>query len=94
MRPAGLRAYEARTLERTGVYSFERNEAAVLPPDFEERFRANPDAWEWFEGRPPGYRRTAIHWVVSAKRQETRQRRLRQLIDCSVEGRNVPPLAR
>jgi uncharacterized protein YdeI (YjbR/CyaY-like superfamily) len=92
MAPAGLRAYEARTPERTGVYSFERE--AVLPREFEERFRAQPAAWEWFQARPPGYRRTATHWVVSAKREETRLRRLQQLIDCSAEGRNVPPLAR
>jgi uncharacterized protein YdeI (YjbR/CyaY-like superfamily) len=94
MKPAGLRAYEARTPERTGVYSFERARAAVLPDEFERRFRARQDAWEWFAGRPPGYRRTATHWVVSAKREETRLRRLQQLIDCSAEGRNVPPLAR
>ena len=94
MAPAGLRAYEARTPERTGVYSFERREPAVLPPDFEERLRANPAASEWFEGRPPGYRKTAIHWVISAKREETRMRRLQQLIDCSAEGRTVPPLTR
>ena len=93
MRPAGLRAYEARTDERTGVYSFERDKAATLPPEFEERFRSNAGAWDWFEGRPPGYRRTAIHWVISAKRQETRQRRLQQLIDCSAQGKPVPPLA-
>jgi uncharacterized protein YdeI (YjbR/CyaY-like superfamily) len=94
MAPAGLRAYEARTPERTGVYSSERREAAVLPAEFEERLRANAAASEWFEARPPGYRKTAIHWVVSAKREETRMRRLQQLIDCSAEGRTVPPLTR
>jgi uncharacterized protein YdeI (YjbR/CyaY-like superfamily) len=94
MAPAGLRAYEARKPERTGVYSFERRRAAELPPEFEQRFRANSTAWEWFAGRAAGYRRTATHWVVSAKRAETRLRRLQQLIDCSAEGRNVPPLAR
>ena len=94
MAPAGLRAYEARTPERTGVYSFERTEPAELAPELEQRFRANSAAWEWFAGRPPGYRRTATHWVVSAKRDETRLRRLQQLIECSAEGRNVPPLAR
>jgi uncharacterized protein YdeI (YjbR/CyaY-like superfamily) len=94
MAPAGLRAYEARKPERTGVYSSERAQPAVLPSEFEERLRANSAATEWFEGRPPGYRKTAIHWVISAKREETRLRRLQQLIDCSAEGRNVPPLAR
>jgi uncharacterized protein YdeI (YjbR/CyaY-like superfamily) len=94
MAPAGLRAYEARTPERTGVYSFERQAAAVLPPELEQRLRSNRAAAEWFDGRPPGYRKTAIHWVVSAKREETRVRRLQQLIDCSAEGRAVPPLTR
>jgi uncharacterized protein YdeI (YjbR/CyaY-like superfamily) len=94
MAPAGLRAYEARMPERTGVYSSEREQPARLPPEQERRFRANPAAWDWFSARPPGYRRTATHWVVSAKREETRLRRLQQLIDCSAEGRNVPPLAR
>jgi uncharacterized protein YdeI (YjbR/CyaY-like superfamily) len=94
MKPAGLRAYEARTPERTGVYSFERSQPAVLPDEFERDFRSNERAWEWFQGRPPGYRKTATHWVISAKREETRMRRLQQLIECSAEGRNVPPLTR
>jgi uncharacterized protein YdeI (YjbR/CyaY-like superfamily) len=93
MEPAGQRAYAARRPERTGVYSFER-EAAELPPELQQRFRAQPTAWEWFESRPPGYRRTAVHWVVSAKRPETRERRLEQLIDCSARQRKIPPLAR
>jgi uncharacterized protein YdeI (YjbR/CyaY-like superfamily) len=94
MAPAGLRAYEARTPERTGVYSSERSQPAMLPDEFERDIRANERAWEWFQGRPPGYRKTAMHWVISAKREETRMRRLRQLIECSAEGRNVPPLTR
>jgi uncharacterized protein YdeI (YjbR/CyaY-like superfamily) len=94
MAPAGLRAYEARRADRTGIYSFERRKAAKLPPDFEERFRASRRAWEWFTSRPPGYRRTATHWVVSAKRDETRQRRLQTLIDCCSEERKIPLLAR
>jgi len=94
MAPAGLRAYDARAPERTGVYSFERSEPAEFAPELERRFRANSTAWEWFAARPPGYRRTATHWVISAKREETRRRRLQQLIDWSAEGRNVPPLAR
>jgi uncharacterized protein YdeI (YjbR/CyaY-like superfamily) len=92
MKPAGLRAYEARTSERTGVYSFERANAE-LPPEFEQRFRAEEQAWAWFERRPPGYRRSATHWVISAKRPETRERRLLQLIECSSLQRKVPPLA-
>jgi uncharacterized protein YdeI (YjbR/CyaY-like superfamily) len=94
MRPAGLRAYAARTPERTGIYSHERRAAAKFPPELEQRFRADAPAWEWFQGRAPGYRRTATHWVISAKKEETRLRRLQTLIDCSAEGRTVPPLTR
>jgi uncharacterized protein YdeI (YjbR/CyaY-like superfamily) len=89
MRPAGLAAFERR---RESDYSYERARAQ-LPSEYEQRLRANRAAAEYFEGRPPGYRRAAIHWVVSAKREETRMRRMQQLIDCSAEGRPVPPLA-
>ena len=92
MRPAGLRAFAARTPERTGVYSFERNEAAKLTPAQEKKLRANAKAAAFFDARPPWYRRTAIHWVISAKREETRERRLAQLIADSAAGRLIGPL--
>jgi len=84
MRPAGLAAFDKRTEDRTGVYSFER----------EERLRANPAAADYFDSRPPWYRRTATHWIVSAKREETRLRRLAQLIEDSAKGLDVKPLRR
>ena len=68
--------------------------AATFEPEQEERFRAVPDAWEWFQARPPSYRRAAIHWVVSAKRPETRERRLATLIEDSAAGRLIKPLTR
>jgi len=92
MRPAGLRAFEARSEARSGVYSFEQRKTAKLPPGYEQRLRADPAAWDYWQARPPGYRRTATFWVVSAKREETRERRLAQLIECSAAGRHVPPL--
>ena len=94
MRPAGLAAFERRTEDNTGIYSFERAEDAVLPPEYEAELRANEKAAEYFHSRPPGYRRTAIHLVVSAKREETRQRRLRQLIEDSAAGRDIKQLRR
>ena len=74
MTDAGRRAFEARTEEKTGVYSFEAMDAAKLPPEFEKRLKGRRQ--EYFEERAPSYRRTVIHWVVSAKREETRVRRL------------------
>jgi uncharacterized protein YdeI (YjbR/CyaY-like superfamily) len=94
MTPAGLAAFERRDEQRSGVYSFERREEAKLDADQERRFRAAPGAWEWFQSRPPGYRRAALHWVVSAKRAETRERRLATLIEDSANGRTIKPLTR
>jgi uncharacterized protein YdeI (YjbR/CyaY-like superfamily) len=94
MRPAGLRAFAARTAARTGVYSFERKEAPRLAPAEEQALRSNAKAAAFFDAQPPWYRRTSLHWVVSAKRDETRARRLRQLITDSAAGRTIPPLTR
>jgi uncharacterized protein YdeI (YjbR/CyaY-like superfamily) len=94
MMPAGLRAFAARTPERTGVYSFERNAAAKLAPHEEKKLRANTKAAAFFDAQPPWYRRAAVHWVISAKRDETRERRLTQLIADSAAGRTIGPLTR
>jgi uncharacterized protein YdeI (YjbR/CyaY-like superfamily) len=94
MQPAGLRAYEARDEKRVGVYSFEREKAARLSAADEKAFRSNRAAWKWFSAQPPGYRRTAYHWVISAKREETRSARLKTLIADSAAGLKVKPLRR
>jgi uncharacterized protein YdeI (YjbR/CyaY-like superfamily) len=94
MRPAGLRAFSLRTQERTGVYSFERYRAAELTPEQERTLRKNRKAAAFFDAQPPGYRRTAIHWVISAKREETRERRLKLLIADSAAKRRIGPLTR
>jgi uncharacterized protein YdeI (YjbR/CyaY-like superfamily) len=92
MRPAGMAAFEARTEERSGIYSHERPQA--LPPELEARLREHAAAWADWSARPPSYRRQASHWVASAKREETRERRLAQLIESCAAGRKVPPLSR
>ena len=94
MRPAGLGAFAARRPDRTGIYSFERNEVAKLTPEQERTLRANRKAAAFFDTQPPWYRRTAIHWVISAKREETRERRLSQLTADSAAGQTIKPLAR
>lgn len=87
MRPAGLAAFELRTEARTGVYSYEQRHEARLTDDEQSTFRASADAWSWFEARPAGYRTAAVWWIVSAKRPETRERRLASLIEESAAGR-------
>ena len=94
MRKAGLRAFALRTAAKTGVYSFERSQAAKLTPSQEKELRANVKAATFFDAQPPWYRRTAIHWVISAKQAETRERRLAMLIaDCAAQ-RRIGPLTR
>jgi uncharacterized protein YdeI (YjbR/CyaY-like superfamily) len=94
MMPAGERAYAHRTDAKTGVYSFERNEAAVLPAAYARQLRAHEAAHAYFEAQPPWYRRTSIHWVISAKKEETRERRLATLIADSAAERWIGPLRR
>ena len=91
MRPAGIQAFAARTEERSGVYSFER-QGIEFEAAQERRFRANGTAWKFFQSQPPGYRRTATWWVLSAKREETRATRLATLIEDSEQGRRIGPL--
>ncbi|OXM87706.1 YdeI/OmpD-associated family protein [Paenibacillus rigui] len=93
MKPEGLRAYELRSKERSAVYSFEQKEPAKLSDAFEERLRANPQAWSYFQAQAPWYRKTAIHWVMSAKKEETRAKRLAVLIEDSEQGRTIPSLS-
>jgi uncharacterized protein YdeI (YjbR/CyaY-like superfamily) len=88
MRAPGLRAFEAREARRTGVYSFEQR-PRDLPAGLERVFRADRDAWAFWEKQPPGYRRTATWWVVSAVRDQTRQRRLARLMADSAAGRRL-----
>lgn len=94
MRPAGLAAFEARDEKRSGIYSYEQRKAVRLAPEQEREFRANERAWSFFESRPPGYRRQATWWVISAKRPETRERRLATLIADSEAGRTLRHLTR
>ena len=90
---AGLAAYEGRDPEKQKKYSFE-NRDAVLAPDYEKRFRANKQAWQWFEAMPRSYRHPAVWWIVSAKQEATRERRLATLIADSAAGRKVKHLRR
>ncbi|HJR60826.1 MAG TPA: YdeI/OmpD-associated family protein [Vicinamibacterales bacterium] len=88
MHAAGVAAFERRDQGKTERYSFERR-AAQLEPAAEEAFRANRKAWDFFQSGAPWYRRVAIHWVTSAKKEETRHRRLQTLIRDSAAGRRI-----
>jgi uncharacterized protein YdeI (YjbR/CyaY-like superfamily) len=94
MTDAGRAAHARRREDRSGVYSFENRDDARFTREQEERFRADEAAWAFFSSRPPWYRTAATWWVVSAKREDTRERRLGQLIADSAARRTVPPLTR
>ncbi|HET7437596.1 MAG TPA: YdeI/OmpD-associated family protein [Thermoanaerobaculia bacterium] len=88
MQPSGLRAFEQRSTDRSAIYSYE-NRPAELPAEEEATFRKNKKAWRFFSEQAPSYRRVAIYWVMSAKRSETRARRLATLIEDSANGQRL-----
>jgi uncharacterized protein YdeI (YjbR/CyaY-like superfamily) len=94
MHAAGLKAFEARSDEKSAIYSYEQRHAAQFDPALERRFRANAKAWDFFEQQPPGYRKLSTYWVMSAKQEQTRARRLGRLIADSAQGNRIRELAR
>lgn len=93
MRPAGEAAYQKRDVGKAGAYSFERDGIAFSPAQ-EKTFRSNKKAWSFWQSQPPGYRRIATWWVISAKQPATRERRLKILIDDSANGLRIKMLRR
>jgi uncharacterized protein YdeI (YjbR/CyaY-like superfamily) len=93
MTSAGRAAFHARDPSKTELYSFEARSPA-LDPAFEKKFKANRPAWNFFQAQPPGYRRTASHWVMSAKQEATRLKRLATLIADSERGERIGLLRR
>ncbi len=85
--PAGMAAYERRPKDKA-PYSFEQRPES-FGPEYEKQFRANRKAWAFFEAQPPGYRRIAMWYVLSAKQDETRQRRLQHVIGVSARGERL-----
>jgi uncharacterized protein YdeI (YjbR/CyaY-like superfamily) len=94
MRPAGLVAHEARTPARSGLYSYEQRKSATLPEGLKRRLKGNRKAWAFFRQQPAWYRQGAVWWIVSAKKPETRERRLTALIEDSAARRTIKPLTR
>ncbi len=89
MTPAGLAAFARREEARSGVYSYENRHLAALDRARERTFKAQATAWAFFSQQPPSYRQTAIYWVMNAKREETRSKRLARLIEESAAGRRL-----
>jgi uncharacterized protein YdeI (YjbR/CyaY-like superfamily) len=94
MHTAGLAAFQRREAKRSEIYSYEQRKTAKLPPGYEIKFRANKAAWTFFQTQAPWYRRTSCFWVISAKKEETRLKRLAALIADSEQQRTIPALTR
>jgi len=92
VRAAGLAAFERRSEEKSRIYSYERQHPAAFDPAMEKELRRNKAAWKYLQDEAPWYRRVTTHWVTSAKREETRKKRLAELIESSAAGRRIKSL--
>jgi uncharacterized protein YdeI (YjbR/CyaY-like superfamily) len=90
MQPSGLAAYERRRPERSGIYAYEQPGELALTPEYAARLAADPGAAAFWEAATPSYRKLCVNWVMTAKQEATREKRLTQLIDDSAHGRLVP----
>ena len=88
MRPAGAKAFAARRENKSGIYAYEQRQAQLEEP-YASKMRKNKTAWGFFQAQPPSYRKTLCWWVVSAKQEETRLKRLEKLIEESAGGRRM-----
>jgi uncharacterized protein YdeI (YjbR/CyaY-like superfamily) len=89
MRPAGEAAFALRLEAKSGIYAHERSDMPELDDSERERFERNAAAWDYFQAAPPGYRKTILHWITKAKRQETRIKRLEQLMQACAAGKRL-----
>jgi uncharacterized protein YdeI (YjbR/CyaY-like superfamily) len=92
MHPAGLKAFAARNENKSAIYSYEQRKSAKFTREQEKQFRANKPAWEFFRSQAPWYQRVCTYWVISAKREETKLKRLSELIHHSQNQRRIPQL--
>lgn len=88
MRPAGLKAFQKRRENKSGIYSYEQR-SDTLPEQYEKELKKNKAAWAFFQAQPAWYRKQIYWWVVSAKKEETRLKRLAKLIEDSANGRRL-----
>jgi len=93
MQPAGLKAFEARSEAKSGIYSYEQNSSS-LDEASQSRLKANRKAWDYFQAQAPSYQKGALCWVMSAKQAPTKEKRLITLIETSERGERLPQFLR
>ena len=89
MQETGLKAFTARQENKSGIYSYEQR-SSELPAQYAKKLKKNAAAWKFFQAQPPSYRKAVNWWIVSAKQEEARLKRLDKLIDDSAGGRRIP----
>src|SRR6266852_6429396 len=92
MHPAGLKAFAARSAKKSGIYSYEQRKSARFTREQQKQFRANKSAWDFFRSQAPWYQRVTTYWVISAKKEETKLKRLSVIIDHSQNRQTLPQL--
>jgi uncharacterized protein YdeI (YjbR/CyaY-like superfamily) len=94
VQPSGLGAFQRRSEAKSGIYAYENRDSAEFADAQEKNFKSNREAWKFFQAQAPWYRKTATWWVISAKKEETRLKRLDTLVRHSENGERLPHLAR
>jgi uncharacterized protein YdeI (YjbR/CyaY-like superfamily) len=89
MRPAGLKAFNARRENKSGIYSYEQRKVDLEEP-YGQLLKRNKAAWKFFQRQPASYRKAVYWWIMSAKREETRLKRLERLTTLSAAGQRLP----
>jgi uncharacterized protein YdeI (YjbR/CyaY-like superfamily) len=92
MHPAGLKAFAVRSVRKSGIYSYEQRKSARFTREQEKQFRRSKPAWDFFRSQAPWYQRVCTWWVISAKKEETKRKRLSELISHSQHRRKMPRL--
>jgi uncharacterized protein YdeI (YjbR/CyaY-like superfamily) len=93
MRTEGRSAFEVRKENRVGIYSYEQRPLELVPP-YNDQLRKHSAAWNFYNTQPPSYRKAVAWWIITARKEETRQKRMRELIACSKKHLHIPPLRR
>ena len=88
MRPAGMKAFAARIENKSGVYSYEQRTAELDDP-YAKKLKTNKAAWDFFQAQPPSYRKMIGWWIISAKREETRSKRMAKLVAASAKRKRL-----
>jgi uncharacterized protein YdeI (YjbR/CyaY-like superfamily) len=89
MQPAGFKAYQARKENKSGIYSYEQRSVDLEEP-YNRLLKRNEAAWSFFQRQPASYRKAVSWWIISAKKEETRLKRLEKVMACSAQGQRLP----